>query len=159
MSRLPQPRKCLLPQVALQETRAASRRRRGSAHSSARAWRVYLRGPGNSTRNPVWGVCGSRMNSKRVKKRKTTARAAGAGRASPVDSVIRAVDAFRRGKAVLINEGGTSRLAFAVETLDRTTLGSLKRTNRALHLVLTHARAQTLKIRLYTPKVVALEID
>ena len=97
------------------------------------------------------------MNSKRVKKRKTTPRVARPNGASPVDSVIRAVDAFRRGKPVTIREGGTSRLAFAVETLDTPSLRSLMRTGGA-HLVLTHARAQTLKIRLYTPKVVALDI-
>src|SRR5437868_4725443 len=92
------------------------------------------------------------MNSKRVKKRKTTQRA------SPVDSVIRAVDAYRRGKPVLIREVRTVKLAFSVETLDPATLRSLFRVHKTLHLVLTHARAQTLKIRLYTPKIVALSV-
>jgi len=92
------------------------------------------------------------MNSKRVKKRKTTPRG------SPVDAVIRAVDAFRRGKFVRIGEGRSAKLALSVETLDTATLRSLFRMHKSLHLVLTHARAQTLKIRLYTPKVVALSI-
>lgn len=100
------------------------------------------------------------MNSKRVKKRTRTKRAAARTRgASPVDSVIRAVDAFRRGRPVLIREERGSKLAFAVETFDAAVLRSLKRARKTLHLVLTHARAQTLKIRLYSPKVVALEID
>jgi GTP cyclohydrolase II len=98
------------------------------------------------------------MNSKRVKKRKTIPRAARPVSASPVDSVIRAVDAFRRGKPVVVREAKTLRSAFAVETLDAASLRVLKRTSDTLRLVLTHARAQTLKIRLYTPKVVALDI-
>jgi GTP cyclohydrolase II len=72
--------------------------------------------------------------------------------------VIRAVDAFRRGRPVAVRDGRTARLAFAVETLDRVTLRSLRRTSEVQHLVLTHARAKTLKIRLYTPKVIALEV-
>jgi GTP cyclohydrolase II len=83
---------------------------------------------------------------------------AGLSRASPVDSVIRAVDAFRRGKPVIVREGRNSRLAFAVETLDPASLRSLRRAGKRLHLVLTHARSETLKIRLYTPEVVALAI-
>jgi GTP cyclohydrolase II len=98
------------------------------------------------------------MNSKRVKKRKTTQRVARVRGDSPVDSVIRAVDAFRRGKPVIIREGRTSSLALAVETLDPASLHSLRRASKTSHLVLTHARAETLKIRLYTPKVVALDI-
>ena len=76
-----------------------------------------------------------------------------------MDSIIRAVDAFRRGKPVVVREGRRSSLTFAVETLDVPSLRALKRASRTLHLVLTHARAQTLKIRLYTPAVVALEIE
>ena len=99
------------------------------------------------------------MNSKRVKKRKTTPRVARPSRASSsVDSVIRAVDALRRGKPVIVREGRTKRLAFAVETLAPGSLRSLRHAGRTLHLVLTHARAETLKIRLYTPKVVTLDI-
>ncbi len=78
--------------------------------------------------------------------------------ASAVDSVIRAVDAFRRGKPVIVRDGRALRLAFAVETIDAAALRALKRRGKTLHLVLTHARAQTLKIRLYTPNVVALDI-
>lgn len=97
------------------------------------------------------------MNSKRVKKRKTVAHT---GRSPPVDRVIRAVDAFRRGKPVIIRAGAKpSRLAFSIEALDEPMLRTLRRSRAQIHLVLTHARASTLKIRLYTPDVVALPIS
>ena len=48
-------------------------------------------------------------------------------------------------------------IAWAVETLTRAGLAAARK-NRHAHLVLTHARARTLKIRLYTPDVVALPL-
>lgn len=76
-----------------------------------------------------------------------------------VDRVIAAADALRRGKPVFLKlPGKAGRIAYAVETLDDGTLQSLRRHHRDLHLVLTHARAKTLKIRLYTPDVVALPV-
>jgi GTP cyclohydrolase II len=97
------------------------------------------------------------MNAKRVKKRKT-----GGGRAllrmSPVDSVILAVDAFRRGRAVLVRDKGVRYLAYAAETIMQNDLDRGLRQSGTTHLVLTHARARTLKIRLYTHEVVALAI-
>jgi GTP cyclohydrolase II len=98
------------------------------------------------------------MNSKPVKKRKTTPAAARKA-ASAVDRVIAAVDAFRRGKPVLIKAGRTARLAFAVETFGKEQLRSLGAAKAKLNLVLTHARARTLKIRLYTPEVIALTVS
>ena len=73
--------------------------------------------------------------------------------ATIVDRVIRAVDAFRRGLPVAIKaaSGGTV-LAFAVETLPAATWKALRKPR----LVLTHERARTLKIRVYTPDVVAV---
>jgi GTP cyclohydrolase II len=76
---------------------------------------------------------------------------------SVVDRVIVAVDAFRRGRAVTIGGPGGAVVARAVETLDAPALGGLKRSGKA-RLVLSHARARTLKIRLYTPDVAALAI-
>jgi GTP cyclohydrolase II len=74
--------------------------------------------------------------------------------ASLVDRVILAVDAFRRGRAVVLTGAGGATLAYAAETLGEKVL----KAGRA-RLVLSHARARTLKIRLYTPEVVALAID
>ena len=77
---------------------------------------------------------------------------------SAVDRVILGVDAFRRGRPVTIREKGAASSVYAVETLSDSTLKTLRAQPRA-SLVLTHARARTLKIRLYTPDVVALAID
>jgi GTP cyclohydrolase II len=96
------------------------------------------------------------MNSKRVKKRKT--RPTARNQASAVDRVIAAVDAFRRGKPVLIKSASVKRLTFAVETFGAEQLKSLAPARSKLNLVLSHARARTLKIRLYTPDVVALAV-
>jgi len=76
---------------------------------------------------------------------------------SIVDRVIVAVDAFRRGRAVTIKGPGGAIVARAVETLEAPALAMLKRSGNA-RLVLSHARARTLKIRLYTPDVAALAI-
>ena len=76
---------------------------------------------------------------------------------SIVDRVIVAVDAFRRGRAVTIGGPGGAVVARALETLTAPAFATLKRA-KAARLVLSHARARTLKIRLYTPEVVALAI-
>jgi GTP cyclohydrolase II len=76
---------------------------------------------------------------------------------SVVDRVIVAVDAFRRGRAVTIKGPGGTIVARAVETLGAPALATLKRSGKG-RLVLSHARARTLKIRLYTPHVAALDI-
>lgn len=81
-------------------------------------------------------------------------------RTSPVDRVIRGVDALRRGCPVIIREKGGATLVRAAETMTAAALATLRRPPRqSAFLVLTHARARTLKIRLYTPDVVALKID
>jgi len=79
---------------------------------------------------------------------------------SAAERVVRAVDAFRRGAPVLIaGKGRAATLAFAVETATDAALRGLKATKTApASLVLTHARARTLKIRLYTPEVVAIPV-
>jgi GTP cyclohydrolase II len=75
-------------------------------------------------------------------------------------AVARAVDALRAAEIVVISDPeGESVAALAVETA---TAASLERfeTSRAIEprLVLTHERARTLKIRVYTPDVVALPL-
>jgi GTP cyclohydrolase II len=69
--------------------------------------------------------------------------------------VARAAEALRRGEPVRIQgRDGIGIAAWAVETASDHALVKLK----AARLVLTHARAKTLKIRLYTPGVVALAL-
>lgn len=80
-------------------------------------------------------------------------------RSSPVDRVILAVDALRRGHFVVIREKGRINCVWSTETIDDTALRSLRRAPGPAFIVLTHARARTLKIRLYTPEIVALRIE
>jgi GTP cyclohydrolase II len=90
--------------------------------------------------------------------RRTRARSRAAP--SPVDRVIQGVDAFRRGRPVVIRENGRSAVFFAVETVSDAALRKLRApARRPPALILTHARARTLKIRLYTPDVVALNLS
>ena len=89
--------------------------------------------------------------------------AAGAPTRAPeetVAAVARAVDALRAAEIVVIGDPGSeSPAVLAVETA---TAAGLKRfeSSRAIEprLVLTHERAATLKIRVYTPEVVALPL-
>ncbi len=75
--------------------------------------------------------------------------------ASAVDNVARAVEALRRGKPVTI-KAETRFQMLAVETATETALTKLGR--KGALLLLTHARAKTLKIRLYTKDVVAIPV-
>src|SRR3984957_15701452 len=77
---------------------------------------------------------------------------------SALDRVADAVEAFRRGNSVAIAGIGTDTiLAFAVETVSDASLSALRATAKSpALLLLTHARAPPLKIRLYTPDVVAV---
>ncbi|HEY1711014.1 MAG TPA: GTP cyclohydrolase II [Rhizomicrobium sp.] len=71
--------------------------------------------------------------------------------------VNRAVMNFRQGEPVFIVDAKKKRIAaLAVETV---TDAALKTLTPPLSLLLTHERAQTLKIRLYTPQVVALPVN
>src|SRR5437588_6187969 len=77
-----------------------------------------------------------------------------------VAAVARAVDALRAAKIVVIRDPASESLAvLAVETA---TAAGLKRfeSSRAIEprLLLSHERAATLKIRVYTPEVVALPL-
>src|ERR1700743_652341 len=72
---------------------------------------------------------------------------------APFERVARAVEALRRGKPVTI-KGDARFQMLAVETATERAVAKLGR--KGALLLLTHARAQTLKIRLYTKDVVAL---
>jgi GTP cyclohydrolase II len=71
-----------------------------------------------------------------------------APKAASLTAVARAAEALRRGEAVLIRGAGGDGIARAVETLSGRPDGLL---------LLTHARAATLKIRRYTKDIVALQ--
>jgi len=86
----------------------------------------------------------SRPNSARLAKIRSS---------SALGRVARAADALRAGAPVRLRGRGVHSMC-AAETLSAQ---SLKRFERGW-LVLSHARAQTLKIRLYTPEVVAVAI-
>ncbi len=72
------------------------------------------------------------------------------------DDCNRAVNVFRRGFPVRIESQGKAFLALAVETASDRALKAIKCSPEGPFLLLTHARARTLKIRLYTPQIVAL---
>jgi GTP cyclohydrolase II len=73
-----------------------------------------------------------------------------------IDLCARAVDAFRRGAVVRIESLGQTFLTLAVETASDRSLQAIKAPSGAPLLLLTHARARTLKIRTYTPEIVAV---
>lgn len=73
--------------------------------------------------------------------------------AATIDRLAAAIDALRAGRGVTLLDR-SPKTVFAAETMRPTTLKKLEKP----HLVLSHARAQTLKIRLYTPEIVALPI-
>lgn len=77
--------------------------------------------------------------------------------AQAVEAVARATEAFRQGKVVAVVSGEGVVVALATETASDAALAALSKGGQ-MRLVLTHARAQTLKIRIYTPDVVALGI-
>lgn len=72
------------------------------------------------------------------------------------ERVVRAVQALRRGLPVILREGRSAgTLAYAVETVTASALAKIRK-SRDVRQLLSHARARTLKIRLYTPGVVAI---
>src|SRR5665213_373682 len=74
--------------------------------------------------------------------------------------VERAAGDMRRGAPVLVRAraAGQSVVAVAAETVNAATLAGLAARFGAGHLLLTHARAATLKIRLYTPEIVRIAL-
>src|SRR5438874_10055256 len=73
--------------------------------------------------------------------------------------VERAAGDFRRGVPVLIRgTEGENGLTVAAETVNDPTLKELVSRYGAPSLILTHARASTLKIRLYTADVVSIAL-
>jgi GTP cyclohydrolase II len=79
----------------------------------------------------------------------------------PEHRVERAAGDLRRGAPILVRgeRNGESALAVAAETVNDETLARLLRRFSIPSLILTHARAATLKIRLYTPDVVSVPLD
>ena len=80
---------------------------------------------------------------------------------SPDHLVERAAGELRRGAPVLIRAAkrNESVVAVAAETVSDATLAGLVKLCGAPFSILTHARAATLKIRLYTPDVVSIPHD
>jgi GTP cyclohydrolase II len=78
----------------------------------------------------------------------------------PEQRVERAAGDLRRGAPVLIRAGvaGESGIAVAAETVTNETLVALAALGEPASLILTHARAATLKIRLYTAEVVSIPV-
>jgi len=80
---------------------------------------------------------------------------------SPDHLVERAAGEFRRGAPILIRsqKAGESGLAAAAETVNDANLRAIAQlSGRSGALILTHARASTLKIRLYTPEFIGLPL-
>ena len=76
-------------------------------------------------------------------------------RAGSLRAVAQATDALRAGRPVRL-AGSQAFTMLAAEVLDDAAISRMRR-GRAF-LVLSHARARTLKIRLYTPNIVALPL-
>ncbi len=74
---------------------------------------------------------------------------------SGLSRVARAADALRAGRPVRLEGDGVFAM-LAAETLNDAAISRMRRAHAVL--VLSHARARTLKIRLYTPDVVALPL-
>jgi GTP cyclohydrolase II len=72
---------------------------------------------------------------------------------SAVERVAHACDALRAGKPVLVT-GDAALAVYAVETAPEEVVAKAK----SARLLLTHARARTLKVRLYTQDIAALAI-
>ena len=84
------------------------------------------------------------------------------GQAAPEETltaVARAVDALRAGAILWVGDHGNRAIAaLAVETATPAAFANFARGTAGVSLVLTHERARTLKIRIYTPDVVALPV-
>jgi GTP cyclohydrolase II len=85
---------------------------------------------------------------------------------TPFDALIsrthrveRAAGEFRRGTPVIfLQEHGSSSLAVAAETVGEQTLESIQNVAGEAELIITHDRAATLKIPLYTEGVISLSL-
>jgi GTP cyclohydrolase II len=79
---------------------------------------------------------------------------------SPEHRIERAAGDLRRGAPVLIGSAraGESAVVAAAETVTDATLAALTGQFGTGMLILTHARAETLKIRLYTPEAVGIAL-
>jgi len=81
--------------------------------------------------------------------------------AARLTEVAAAAAALRAGLAIIVTDGkGGRSVALSVETATDKEISALTaRAGSRGQLMLTHARAQTLKIRLYTPDVVAVPLE
>ncbi len=78
---------------------------------------------------------------------------------SPLVAVERAANDLRAGLPAIVDDGAAGALVFAAELATAEKLATLARwTGAAPDLALTHNRAATLKIRLYTPEIVLVPI-
>lgn len=73
--------------------------------------------------------------------------------------VERAAGEFRRGVPIILRNREERILAVAAETLTDASLSALNGLDAAPLMVLTHARAETLKIHRYTPEAVAIRLE
>ena len=80
----------------------------------------------------------------------------GTAGSAALEAVERAVSDLRRGLPVAVEADGLALPVLAAELATPARLALLPQTGLAVYL--THARAQTLKIRLYTPKAVAVPL-
>ena len=71
---------------------------------------------------------------------------------SGLDRVARAIDALRAGRPVRLIGASGQRGVHTIYAAETIAAATLKRLKRPL-LILSHARARTLKIRLYTPQL------
>ncbi len=79
--------------------------------------------------------------------------------AARVAETVAAAGTLRRGLAIAIS-GGEGVVALSVETASDDAIAELsKAAGTRPRLALTHARAATLKIRLYTPEIVAVPVE
>ena len=83
----------------------------------------------------------------------------GSDAAARIARVAAAAESFRQGRPVRIADGeGGAGIALSVETATDAAIAALASGAQG-HLLLTHARARTLKIRLYTPQIVAVPLQ
>ena len=96
--------------------------------------------------------------STRIAKARAGSRQSAAEQA--LDRVVRAVEAFRRGAPVVRSPERRAEASLALGGRNRKRCGALRglkpTESASASQLLTHARARTLKIRLYTPDVVAI---
>ena len=100
-----------------------------------------------------------RKSPRKAKAPAAKTRASRPKKAEPLVRMAAAAAALRRGDAIRIEGKGGNFAAYALETLSDAGLKRLKKSGKNPRVILSHARARTLKIRLYTPDVVAIPLE